>query len=257
MSLCTVDFTRFPLRAGDRVLDLGCGEGRHIITACTLADISAVGVDLSTGDIDVARQRFRELDTAGNPRRQPWFAAVDARRLPFADASFDRIICSEVLEHIVDYEQVLDEIRRILRPGGLLAVSVPRFFPEWVCWQLSTAYHETVGGHVRIFREAALRRDIEMRDFILYARHFAHALHVPYWWLRCWYWDRVEAAAANRKAGMSAEDPWPVAAWHRMLVRDLMQQPFATRLAESLLNPLLGKSVVLYFVRQAHAGPTT
>ena len=84
------------------------------------------------------------------------FIQGNALNLPFPDNHFTHIICSEVLEHLVDYKKALIEINRVLKPGGTLAVSVPCFFPEWVCWLLSSAYHEMPGGHLRIFREKQL-----------------------------------------------------------------------------------------------------
>jgi hypothetical protein len=125
-----------------------------------------------------------------------------------------------------------------LKPGGVLAASVPRAWPERICWWLSDAYHANEGGHVRIFSARELERDIESRGFRRYARHGAHALHAPYWWLQCLLWER---RAESRL----------VAAYHRLLVWDLMQRPALTRALEWLLNPVLGKSVVMYFRKAA------
>ena len=113
---------------------------------------------------------------------------------------------------------------------------MPRFGPEWLCWQLSDDYHEVPGGHVRIFRSNELQTAIEAQDMVCYARHWAHGLHSPYWWLRCLFWS-------------AGEDAWPVRTYHRLLVWDLMHQPRSTRFIERLLNPLFGKSTVMYFVR--------
>ena len=63
---------------------------------------------------------------------------ADINRLPFADASFDCVICSEVLEHIPEHEKALKELVRILKPQGTLVVSVPRYFSERICWFIST-----------------------------------------------------------------------------------------------------------------------
>lgn len=237
MSLTTIDFRRLYAAPGQRVLDLGCGEGRHAITAWLDAPVSVVGVDRGAADLETARQRAAEFAApdADTPRALA-FARADGRRLPFADATFDRVICAEVLEHVPDYQAMLREIGRVLKPGGVLAVSVPRFFPEWVCWQLSDAYHEVEGGHVRIFRTGELTRAVEGHGFERFHRHWAHALHVPYWWLRCLFWSR-------------GADVWAVRTYHRLLVWDLMRRPWLTRTVERLLNPLLGKSVVLYFIR--------
>jgi SAM-dependent methyltransferase len=234
VSLNTIDFSRLKLEPGQRLLDLGCGEGRHTIGAYLDAAIEAVGLDLSDPDLQTARSRFAEFDP-GDGRPLHWLRG-SGLALPFADGAFDVVICAEMLEHVPDYQKVLEEIQRVLKPGGLLAVSVPRFTPEWVCWRLSDAYHEVEGGHVRIFRSGELRRAVEARNMFRYARHWAHSLHVPYWWLRCLFWR-------------GGADVWPVRTYHRLLVWDLMKQPRVTRWLDRLLNPLMGKSVVMYFVR--------
>ena len=235
MSLETVDLCRLPMNAGQRVLDLGCGEGRHAITAYLHADVQVIGLDLSRRDIDIARGRFNDFEDRNATGKSLDFIVGSGLTLPFADASFDRVICSEVLEHIHNYQDVLGEIQRVLKPGGLLAVSVPRFGPEWICWKLSDAYHEVEGGHVRIFRRKQLKRAVERVNMVHYATHGAHALHVPYWWLRCLFWSKQDAA--------------PVRLYHRLLVWDLMSRPRLTRWLDKLLNPWFGKSIVMYFVR--------
>jgi ubiquinone/menaquinone biosynthesis C-methylase UbiE len=232
----TVDRRFFPMQPGQRVLDLGCGEGRHVIAAHALDGVDAVGVDLSVADLDTAAQRLAEF--AGQTAQQPaaLFAllAADGRRLPFPDASFDAVICSEVLEHIPDYRAVLDEIARVLKPGGRLCVSVPRPWCERICWWLSREYHEVPGGHVRIFDIGQLHGEIEARGCRAYRRHGAHALHTPYWWLQCLLWSRRERSALIRQ-------------YHRLLVWDMMRAPALTRVLERALNPVLGKSVVMYY----------
>ncbi|MEQ8859609.1 MAG: class I SAM-dependent methyltransferase [Pseudomonadales bacterium] len=237
MSLTTVDFARLHLTPGQRVLDLGCGEGRHAISAWLEAPVQVVGLDLAGADLATAARRAAEFAApdAAAERRLDWVRG-SGLALPFDAASFDCVICAEVLEHVPDYAGVLREIRRVLKPGGVVALSVPRFFPEWVCWQLSDAYHQVPGGHVRIFRTGELTAAMEAQRLRRFHRHWAHSLHVPYWWLRCLFWDR-------------GSEVWPVRAYHRLLVWDLMQRPWLTRLLEALLNPLMGKSVVLYFTR--------
>lgn len=230
----TVDFKHFKLQPGDKVLDLGCGEGRHVYACYAEQDVQVVGVDLSFTDLKTAQQRYQPHIDQDNKNRHFGLLNGNALQLPFADHSFDKVICSEVLEHIADYEGVLKEINRVLKPGGLFAASVPRFWPEWICWHFSDEYHENEGGHIRIFLESQLRRKIENEGFRFYRKHWAHALHSPYWWLQCMDWENKDT------------NPW-VKGYHKLLVWDLMEKPWLTRMSEKMLNPIMGKSVVMYF----------
>lgn len=236
----TVDFRHFPLTPGDRVLDLGCGEGRHVISAYLEAEIESIGVDLSVRDLQTTREKFRDFEQTDDTERLFALASANALELPFADNSFDKVICSEVLEHIPDYRGALAEIQRVLKPGGLFCASVPRRWPEKICWALSDAYHQVPGGHIRIFRAGELRGDIEGLGFKHYYRHWAHALHAPFWWLKCLFWK-------------TQDSNWLVAQYHRLLVWDLMEKPAFTRILEACMNPIVGKSVVMYFRKEVSA----
>ncbi len=234
----TVDFERVGLNAGDLVLDLGCGEGRHVISAYFTDGVQSVGVDLCHADLLTTREKFSELcqaEQAQIPSNSRFLLAQsNALKLPFADHCFDKVICSEVLEHIDDYESVIVEIERVLKPGGEFVASVPRFWPEWLCWALSDEYHANEGGHLRIFKAADLRSRIERAGFRFFSRHWAHALHSPYWWLQCLFWNNKENSVLVR-------------AYQRFLEWDIIDKPWLTRALETVLNPVMGKSVVLYF----------
>ena len=234
--MLTVEFNRLALAPGQTLLDLGCGEGRHVLTAWMLnPEGLSVGLDLGFEDARKTRAAFVANAEGAQQEGEHWGVMCgNALKLPFADNSLDRVICSEVLEHIPDYYAALDEITRVLKPGGLLAVSVPRTWPEWICWRLSREYQHQEGGHVRIFRARRLRADIEARGHSFRGRHWAHALHSPYWWLRCLFWHSHERSRL-------------VALYHRLLVWDIMHKPWFTQRLERLLNPLMGKSVVMYF----------
>ena len=236
----TVDFSHFPLHSGDLVLDLGCGEGRHVISAYIEADVHSVGVDLSLEDLRTTLDKFSDFDEPDNPAKSFGLSSANALELPFADNTFDKVICSEVLEHIPDYRGALREIERVLKPGGLFCASVPRRWPEKICWILSEGYYKVPGGHVRIFRSRELRGEIEQLGFQHYHRHWAHALHAPFWWLKCLFWK-------------NQDDNWLVRQYHRLLVWDLMEQPALTRGLEKMMNPVVGKSVVMYFRKGAAA----
>ena len=234
----TVDFSRLPLEDGDVVLDLGCGEGRHVISAYVEANVHSFGVDLSLDDLQTTRDKFADFAEPDNQAKSFGLSSANALQLPFADDTFDKVICSEVLEHIPDYRGALREVERVLKPGGMFCASVPRRWPEKICWVLSDAYYKVPGGHLRIFRSNELRDEIEHLGFTHYYRHWAHALHAPFWWLKCLFWK-------------SQDTNWLVKQYHRLLVWDLLENPALTRILEKSMNPIMGKSVVMYFRKEA------
>ena len=239
MSLETIKLEHLKLNDNDKLLDLGCGEGRHALSAYISKELKVYAVDLSINDLGTTKNRFNEFFETDNEKKTLSLAAADAKNLPFQDNTFDSVICSEVLEHIHDYKSVLLEISRVLKDGGTAGISVPRFFPEWICWKLSDAYHEVKGGHIRIFRKSNLLADIEKTGLNFKKLHYAHALHVPYWWLKCLFWREPKEKEAML-----------VTLYHRFLVWDLMKKPFICFFAEKLLNPIMGKSVVMYFQKK-------
>jgi len=229
----TVDFSRLGLQAGDTVLDMGCGAGRHAFEMYRRgADVTAF--DQDADELAGVAEMFGAMElegqgAAGGARTQQG----DALALPFDDASFDRIVAAEVLEHIPDDRRAISELVRVLRPGGTIAVTVPRAWPERICWALSDEYHEVEGGHVRIYSADTLAGQLTQAGLEVTGRDHTHALHAPYWWLKC-------------AVGVGNDENPLVKGYHKMLVWDLMKKPALTQTAERLLNPVLGKSVVLY-----------
>jgi len=237
----TVDFSRLGLHAGNRVLDLGCGGGRHAFEAHRRgADV--VAFDSDAGETKDTAALMAAMRAEGQAPAGTLGTAVngDALKLPFADGSFDRVIAAEVLEHIGEHARAADELARVLVPGGVMAVTVPRWWPERICWALADEYHAPAvpGGHVRIYRRAGLRRLLEGAGLSVVASHHAHALHSPYWWLKC-------------AVGVGNDENRAVSLYHRFLVWDITRRPRPVRRLEHALDPLVGKSLVVYAVKPA------
>ncbi len=232
--MLTVDFDRLGLQPGERLLDMGAGGGRHAFEAYRRgADV--IAFDQDADELAKVREWFSAMKEGGEvpAGAEADVKEGDALALPFPDESFDVVIVSEVMEHIPDDKGVLAETVRVLRPGGRIAITVPRYGPEKVCWALSDAYHEVEGGHIRIYRADELLAKIREAGLRPYGTHHAHALHAPYWWLKC-------------AVGVDDGEHPLVKAYHRLLVWDMMKKPRVTQLAERLLNPVVGKSLVVY-----------
>ncbi|GAA4073204.1 class I SAM-dependent methyltransferase [Nonomuraea sp. NPDC050663] len=232
--MLTVDFARLPVGPGVRVLDLGCGGGRHAFEVLRRgADV--VAFDMDQTELDSVKSMFLAMEEAGEVPEGAHGETVhgNALEMPFEDASFDKVIAAEILEHIPDDMAAMRELLRVLKPGGTAAITVPAFLPERICWALDEAYHTAPGGHVRIYTLAELQAKLKATGFEIGPHHHAHGLHAPYWWIKC-------------AVGVNNDDHPLAKAYHELLVWDIMKRPAATRIAEAVLNPLIGKSVVLY-----------
>jgi len=232
--MLTVDFHRLPIQPGTRLLDLGCGAGRHAFEAARRG-AEVVALDTDHGELQRVLAVAAAMAEAGEIQAPASITAAtgDATRMPFPDGSFDLVIAAEVLEHIPADQGAMNEISRVLRPGGVAAVTVPAWLPERVCWALSDDYHNVPGGHVRIFTRRELESKLRRAGLVVGGHHHAHALHSPYWWLKC-------------AVGVHDDDHPLASAYHKLLVWDIMRKPAATQLADRALNPLLGKSLVVY-----------
>ena len=130
----------------DRALDLGCGDGRLSAELdagdLTAADVSAVALDRARSRLPGARMVELEPDAP----------------LPLDDASFDLVLCAETIEHVRDVQLFLSEIRRVLRPGGTLAVSTPANLPIG-------PRPDPLSPHLRQFTRRSLSRVVKELGF--------------------------------------------------------------------------------------------
>ncbi|HUS16868.1 MAG TPA: class I SAM-dependent methyltransferase [Chloroflexia bacterium] len=142
------------LPAGSRVLDLGCGGGATTrAMAAAHPDLVVCGCDFSRRAVGIARRFGGSIP----------YAVGDATALPYADGSFGAVVFYDLLEHIPNADRCLDEIYRVLRPGGFLAATVPvegqpgTF--EWLRWKLGwqADLKAIAKGHVQRFTNRGLR----------------------------------------------------------------------------------------------------
>ena len=136
---------------GANVLEVGCGHG-EVLEACYRPDITLTGVDINPVSVNIARKRF-----AG--RRNVTLHEADVRALNFADASFDGILCTEVIEHIPDPRILLNEIDRLLKPGGAFISTVP--------WEHLLFLLRALTLPVRFLKGRDLRVPEHLHDFTL------------------------------------------------------------------------------------------
>lgn len=215
--------------AGAKLLDVGCGAGRHELAAAKLS-IATTACDIDAKELRLGR--FFVGEGGGDPQRVGWVQG-SGTRLPFGDDAFDAAICSETLEHVPDDMGVLRELRRVVREGGALAVSVPARRVESWMWKLSWEVSHTPGGHIRIYQRGELLTKLRAAGWHPYAIRHRHAFESVYWLLGAVF-------------GGGNPPPAPARAWRKLITsRHIGQSRWFDR-AERLFARAAGKSIVIY-----------
>jgi ubiquinone/menaquinone biosynthesis C-methylase UbiE len=145
-------------RPGERVLDLGCGAGRFV-TALRAAGAEPIGVELAEAALERARRNvpgadFRLVEPDGS--------------LPLGHGEVELVWCSEVLEHVPDTGALLTEVRRVLKPGGRLLVTVPdhgRLRRMLIALLRHEAHYDPLGQHLRFYTRRSLARALQATGF--------------------------------------------------------------------------------------------
>ena len=176
----TFNFKHINLKKVKNMVDVGCGNGRHLKSlGFKLKEAKIIGIDQSFDEISSLQ---REFDNHICKNQNNYiFLNEDVRHTALPNNSQDLVICSEVLEHVPNFEKVLKECHRILKPGAVLLISVPTYFPESLCWKYSKKYMQTPGGHIRIFRNSFLLEEFSKLKLTLFKHHREHAMHSLYW----------------------------------------------------------------------------
>jgi len=103
-------------KKSDVILDLGCGIGYYCEFLSNLG-VAVFGVDIDQKSIDMAKESYPTIN----------FSVCSANGIPFKADSFDKVLCTEILEHIKDEDKAIKEIYRVTKPGGLILITVPCF----------------------------------------------------------------------------------------------------------------------------------
>jgi SAM-dependent methyltransferase len=231
----TVDLARLGLARGDWLLDAGCGGGRHCFGALDRG-ANVVGLDLDVPSLRIARAGIHERRGRASDKLHGGVLQGDVFHLPFPDGAFDRVICSEVMEHVHDYGAAARELARVLRPGGTLGVTIPTAITEWLYLAATRRYFESPGGHIRVFRPRDLAFALARAGVRVDRVGFAHAFHSPYWLVRA-------------VIGLDDERAAPTRAFRAFLVRAAFSRRWSR--IERLFDWVWPKSLVLYGTRVA------
>jgi len=230
--MLTVDFDRLAVQKGNLVLDAGCGLGRHSIEFMRRG-ASVFCMDLDLDSLLKTRYTLANMKQSGGaPPGSGFITHVgDALNLPFKEGTFDRIICSEVMEHVDDDFKACSELARVLKHNGRIAITVPTFFSEIIYDALTHEYFTSPGGHVRKYFPSELAEIMRKNGLEVYAVGFKHSFHTIWWMIRS-------------VVGLhNAEHPF-TKAYHKFLTLGLFSK-FMRRM-ELFFNYFFPKSVVVY-----------
>lgn len=211
---------------------MGCGVGRHTVEAC-LWPCRAVGLDLSHEDLRKARYMLADRQRKGKAPGQADFVVADAQHLPFRDGAFDKVLCTETLEHVPDDRAAIRELLRVLRPDGDIAVSVPNLWPEVLFWTLSWEYWHTPGGHIRIYRRGEMPSRLGEAGVELRAVRYRHSIQTLYWFLRCIF-------GKDREDALITTLVFKFVNWYHRVRPPLLEW------LEAVANLVAGKDMILY-----------
>jgi len=235
--MITVEPDLLGIKEGDITLDAGCGNGRHSWEVCNKNHSQIVAFDIDTVSVKKNKYMLDSLRQQKGIEDNYHLLIANVTKLPFKDGAFDKIICSEVLEHIPEDKRTVEELIRVLSKDGTIGISVPHYLAESICWKLSGDYYGFPGGHIRKYKTRQLLDLVKAAGLSVYGIRHKHAFHSFYWVLRCVFGVKKEKA------------PIP-ALYNRFLEWDLRTNHRLFRWLENLLNHMCPKSVAIYARRK-------
>jgi SAM-dependent methyltransferase len=233
-----ITFLSRGLHARARVLDVGCGRG---VVLGALADrgLEVHGVEISA-----------EAARGADPRAQIRIAErlVDAG---YPDAFFDEVLIWHVLEHLSDPRGTLDEVHRVLRPGGRLIVAVPNFASAQARWAGPAWFHLDLPRHLYQFPLPALCRLLDRTGFQVSSDHHFSLRQNPFGWVQS-FLNRRRSLPRNglytllHERARGETQPFDGPTRKRLWVWFLLAAPFA--LAASVAETVLRTGATVHVV---------
>lgn len=214
------------IKEGERILDLGCGDGYYLhILSNTKIKLSLVGSDFDPPALEAAKRNLKG-------KKIPLHFGDLMKKLPFKDNYFDKIVMSEVAEHLPDDIKCLKEVRRVLKPGGILCLTVPNhkypFLWDPINWTLEhlTGKHIANGffaglwnKHIRLYTISQLNRvlsrsgfkTLEIKALTVWSLPFNHNIvHLGARLLHSGKLSKENASSINKFETKKVNRPWYV-----------------------------------------------
>lgn len=169
----------FPIHPDDHVLDVGCGDGTYV-TYC-----AQFGPEISFADIDAGKIRDVEARLKNSTARAIHPLVTDANPLPLPDNYANKVIAMEVLEHVDDPAQFLQELIRVGKPGALYLLTVPGSASEGVQKVLAPPVYFEKPNHINIFTQDDIER-LVLESGLIIERKTSYGFYASVWWAFFW-----------------------------------------------------------------------
>jgi 2-polyprenyl-3-methyl-5-hydroxy-6-metoxy-1,4-benzoquinol methylase len=233
-----ISFLTRSLEPGARVLDVGCGRG-VILGALADRGLEVHGVEISA-----------EAARGADPRASICIAPrlADAG---YPSQHFDEVIIWHVLEHVHDPRGTLEEVRRVLKPGGRLVVAVPNFSSLQARWTGAAWFHLDLPRHLYHFPLRALRDLLDQLEFEVLSEHHFSLRQNPFGWIqsllnRCQGMPRNALYTLLHGRAPGARAPFDGRTRLRLWVWLLLASPLA--LLATLVEPALRSGATVHVV---------
>ncbi|MCU1719257.1 class I SAM-dependent methyltransferase [Pseudomonas sp. 5P_3.1_Bac2] len=172
-------FEGFPITPQDTVLDIGCGNGPYANFCASL------GAEIIVADIDADKVAAVEALLKDSAARSVTGLVTDAKPIPLKDASVNRVVAMEVLEHVEDPTQFMSELVRVAKPGSLFLLTVPDPVGEQVQKKLAPPVYFEHPNHIRIFQRDEFEQLVIDAGLII-ERRTEYGFYWSIWWFFFW-----------------------------------------------------------------------